>query len=460
MLVQHIVSSLRAKIESLRAATFVRSVGVLVGGTACAQVLTVLALPLITRLYTPTDFSLLAAYVSIVTVIAVVACLRLEIAISIPEHEADAANLLALALCSCSVIAALTGISVWLCSPQVIELIGLSSLRQHLWLLPLGIWLTSAYSAVQYWFTRKKKFSIVSRTRMAQTAGGIGAQLGLGWMGIGPLGLLLGYAISSGAGLLGLSRNGIRGNFQALRIISWPGMRRILRQYSQYPKYSTWEAFANSAGTQLPILLIATLAIGPEAGYLMLATRAIAAPMGMIGTAVSQVFLSQAPVELRAGRLDAFILRVIGGLARTGVGILIFIGIVAPGLVPLVFGHEWQRAGELIAWMTPWFVMQFLVSPVSMSLHVTGKLRVALTLQITGLCLRLGGTIVAVIWLGLSYIAEAYAVTGFLFYSLYLYVVILHVGVGARDFCRHFVPGLRAIAIWALTGAMFVICTH
>jgi len=123
MLALSAARTLRTKFQSLNRGGFVRSVGVLVGGTAFAQALTVLALPLVTRLYTPFDFSVLAVFVSILSIISVAACLRLEIAIPLPESDEDAANLLALALCACSVVSALTGIVVWWFPSQIVNLV-------------------------------------------------------------------------------------------------------------------------------------------------------------------------------------------------------------------------------------------------------------------------------------------------------------------------------------------------
>jgi len=66
---------------------FVRSVSVLVGGTAGAQILLVLAAPLLTRLYTPEDFGLLAVYASLLALIGVISSLRYELAIPLPEDD-------------------------------------------------------------------------------------------------------------------------------------------------------------------------------------------------------------------------------------------------------------------------------------------------------------------------------------------------------------------------------------
>ncbi|WP_157608956.1 lipopolysaccharide biosynthesis protein [Variovorax sp. Root411] len=455
MPIPNVVRLLRAKFQSLNRAGFVRSVGVLVGGTAFAQAITILVLPLLTRLYTPLDFSLLAVFASILSIISVAACLRLEIAIPLPESDEDAANLLAVALCFCSAAATVTALVVWWVPTQIAALIGQPALSPYVWLLPLGVWLASGYAAVQYWSTRKKRFGAIAKTRMTQAIGGAGTQVGLGLAQLTPFGLLLGQIISSGAGLVGLGCNALREDRFSIRKISWAGMCQMLRRYDRFPKYSTFEAFANSASAQLPVIIIAASSVGPEAGYLMLAMRAMAVPMGLIGSAVSQVYLSRAPEELRAGRLANFTTQIIGGLGRSGIGPLVFAGIVSPVAFPLIFGSEWLRAGELVAWMTPWFVLQFLASPVSMTLHVTGNQRTALNLQLLGLALRVGAVGIAGWWVP-AHVVEIYAISGFLFYALYLNVVALLSGIKGRDLYTALRESFWIILVWGAAGAAVV----
>lgn len=452
---RQVVLALRARLQSLNRKGFVRSVGVLVGGTAFAQFLAILMLPLVTRLYTPADFSVLAIFVSISSIFSVVACLRLEIAIPLPEDDEEAVNLLALALFTCTFVAVITGVIVHCFPAQVTSLLGQPALRSYLWLLPIGIWMASAYAAIQFWATRKKRFGKISKTRMSQAIGGVGTQIGLGWAGFAPFGLLLGQVVSSGAGLIGLSRDAFREDRAIFRKVSSRGMSSIFRKYDRFPKYSTFEAFANCASIQLPVLVIAGFSSGPDAGYLMLAMRAMAIPMALIGAAVSQVYLSQAPEELRAGRLSQFTLRIIRGLSKSGIGPLLFAGIVAPIVFPAIFGEKWSRAGEFVAWMTPWFVMQFLASPISMTLHVTGNQKSALGLQLFGLLFRVG----AVVGAGLlmpSRVVEVYAVSGFFFYCIYFAVVTSMAGIKTRALLPVFVESLSIALIWIAMGMAMI----
>jgi O-antigen/teichoic acid export membrane protein len=227
----------------------------------------------------------------------------------------------------------------------------------------------------------------------------------------------------------------------------------MLREYHRFPKYSSIEALANSAGTMLPIIIIATLAEAPEAGFLMLATRVMQAPIGIIGNAVAQVYISRAPAEYRSGNLEEFTASIIAGLLKTGVGPVIFIGILAPTAFGVIFGNEWHRAGELVSWMTPWFVLQLLSSPVSMTLHVTNNQRTALLLQGFGFLLRIGSVLVASIFAA-TRIAEFYAISGFIFYAVYLWAVAVAASLKLSSLLKKTRQSILIVCIWVTMGLM------
>jgi len=155
----------------------------------------------------------------------------------------------------------------------------------------------------------------------------------------------------------------------------------------------------------------------------MLAIRLLSAPMGLLGGAVGQVYLSEAPAHFQNGTLKEFTKKTVWTLAKIGAPPILLVAIAAPFLVPIIFGGDWARTGVLIAWMAPWFFAQFITSPVSMSLHITGNQKAALALQLFGLAFRVG----AVMWVALVYgegAGEIYAVSGAIFYAVYLAVVL------------------------------------
>lgn len=412
----------KQKVKRLFQGSFVKSTSILVGGTAFAQLITIILLPVLTRLYSPEDFSVLAVYISSVSLISVISCLRLEIAIPIPKEDKDAIALFILSVGSVVVITLLTAIGTILFLEQIHQATQ-GKLERYVWLIPLSVFFSGVYAALQYWATRKKAFSLVAKTRLSQAVGGSSTQIGFGYIGLTPLGLLVGQLVSMGAGVVGLSRYFIKNNSSLLKEIDFNQLKSIFKQYDRFPKYSTWEAFANSGAIQIPVILIAYYAVSAEAGFLMLAMRLLSAPMGLIGGAVAQVYLAEASEKNYEGQLRKFTHYTVRTLAKIGAPPILLAGVAAPFLIPIIFGEEWQRAGIFIAWMSPWFLMQFITSPVSMALHITNNQKIAMLLQFFGLFLRVGGVVIAGLYFG-DYIVEIYALTGLIFYLLYLFIVL------------------------------------
>lgn len=416
------ITNLKERILSRFKGRYIRNIGVLVGGTAFSQLLAILALPFLTRLYTPEDFGVLAVYTSILSIISVIACLRFEIAIPLPKKEKDAVALLFLAVISVIIVTSLTILGVSLFSDLILQATD-NKLAGFLWLIPIGVFFAGIYSALQYWATRKKAFPLIAKTRMTQAISGNGTQLALGFFNFGAIGLLLGQLLNVGAGILGLLKYLLKNHLNLLQNIKLRRLKAVSKRYDRFPKYSTWEAFANTGAIQIPIILIAYYAIDAEAGFIMLAMRLLSAPMGLIGGAVSQVYLAEGANHYHNGTLKQFTYQTIGNLAKVGIFPLLFAAITAPVLIPFIFGEEWGRTGILISWMTPWFFMQFITSPVSMALHITGNQKMALILQIFGLILRTS-TLLLAIYTQKNLAVEVFILSGFVFYSIYLIIIL------------------------------------
>lgn len=351
-----------------------------------------------------------------------IACLRFNLAISLPADDADGFTLMAVSLASGSLLGLILAIPVTLFPSEISKLIGRPSFEPYLWMVPVGVFLASNYTALQYWSSRKKRFTLITRTKFSQAIGGAGTQLAVGASQASPFGLIFGHMLFGGLGLLGLLRATLKHEPELLKELSVSRVLRVAKAYKRFPFYSVPEALFNSAGIQVPVLVIAAYAAGPEAGFLMLAMRVLGLPMGLIGGSVSQVFLAEAPQKQRDGSLSQFTKNTTASLAKIGAAPLILVGLLSPYLFPLIFGAEWGRAGYMVLLMTPWFLMQFITAPVSVVLHVTGNLSAAMYLQFFGFILRGSSVGFAIVYFP-HLIVEIYAISGFLFYIIYLYVI-------------------------------------
>ncbi|WP_052493797.1 MULTISPECIES: oligosaccharide flippase family protein [Pseudomonas] len=403
-----------------------KAAGLLVGGTALGQVVLLLALPVLTRLYSPENFNVLAIYVAIIGIFSGAICLRFDIAISLPESSGDAWRLMILGIVCAAIFSSFIAVGLSFLLWGFAINVGIES-NVFSALVGLGLFSMGAFNSLQMWYVREKKFLSISFVKFSQSIVVVSIQIGAGiWLATAA-GLLWGQLASGVVGAFAfiiLLRKD-PGNFCGL---SFQDVRRFFQIYGRFPRYSVFESLANEAASQLPLLLIAFLLGGSEAGYLMLAMRVLQAPIALLGNAISQVYLSQAPLSERKGELATLSKSMLAKLAKVGVGPLLFAAIVAPTVFPIVFGSEWQRAGELVGWMTPWFIFQLLVSPISMSLHVKGKQDIALYLQLAALLMRVSAVLLFY-FIFKDFMVEAYALSGLVSYLLYFLVVLNVLGV-------------------------------
>ena len=75
---------------------FSKNVLTLMTGTTIAQAIPIAISPILTRIYTPEDFGVLALFVAITTIFGTIANGRYELAIMLPKKDEDAINIFAL----------------------------------------------------------------------------------------------------------------------------------------------------------------------------------------------------------------------------------------------------------------------------------------------------------------------------------------------------------------------------
>ena len=402
--------------------TFARGVGVLVGGTAGAQLLTVLAAPLLTRLYSPEDFGLLAVYASLLTLIGVISSLRYELAIPLPEDDGEAANVAALSLILVGINSLLSGVLVWQLGPAIADALGVPALASYLWLLPVGVLIGGAYTVFNYWAIRAKRFSTIAGTKLRQTIATIAIQLAA--FKLGGIALLYAQVAGQSIGTTSLGRTALVS--AGFRQVTWGGIVMVAVRYRRFPIFSSWEALVNNVANQLPAILFASF-FGPVfVGLYALSHRVLLLPMTVVGAAIDQVFLSNAPTAYRSGTLGALVHKLHFTLSSTAIPPALLIIFLGQELFAFAFGETWIGAGEVAQWMAPWIYFQFVSSPISTVFAVRERLREALLFQVISLIARFAAILVGV-WIGdfITAIAIFSVTSGLCYIGLLFWTVML-----------------------------------
>lgn len=365
-------ATLRPQQSTRQTSSFAGDILKLVSGTAFAQILGILAMPFLTRLYEPEAFGTLAIFTSITGILGVIVCMRYELAIMLPESDEEAANLLAVSLLFAVLMALLIIPLVWLGGTTLLDWLNTPQLGTYLWLVPPMVLLSGIFLTLNYWNTRTKHFGRLSIVRVNQSLAVTATKLGLGFAGLASGGAMIGATIGGQA----LATTVLGGQiWRDDRKIFWRSMRwhemiMEMKRYRKFPLYDTWSALLNTASWQLPTLMLASLFSSTVVGYYALGFRMLQLPMSFIGSSISQVFFQRASEAYLQGRLSTVVERTFRYLVIIGLFPMLMLAFIGRDVFVVIFGISWAEAGVYTQILSIWAFVWFISSPLSTVLSV------------------------------------------------------------------------------------------
>ena len=360
-----------------------RNVVVLMTGTTLAQAIPIAAMPLLTRLYSPEEFGVLALYMSIAAMISVFITGRYEIAVMLPEEDENAASLVVLSIGIAAVISFLLLCVIFFLNQDIQVLLNNEAIGPWLYLIPPTVFITGVWQAFNYWNNRAKKFKRLAASRLAQGGGMTAVQFLLHGLSSG--GLILGYLFGQFSAAIVLLRKIWREDRAILSKVSFNSIARNASQYSKFPKYSTIGALLDNAAVQMPVLMLSKFFDAYIVGVFSLTFRALNLPMSLIAASFSQV-LFQRFVSLHKNspeELSGYVLRLFFLLLGLMVPVVIFVWVFGPQLFALVFGEAWQQSGNYARLLIIAIAIRFAVSPLSTVLAMEHNVKIGTLWQAT-----------------------------------------------------------------------------
>lgn len=397
--------------------SFTRGVAILLGGTAGAQSLSVLAAPLLTRLYTPEDYGTLAVFTGLLALIGALSTLYYIVAIPLPEEDAEAANIAALCLTILIGVTGITALVSLFFSESIAAAFGVPRLAKYLWLLPIGVFLGGAYSIFRNWAVRSKRYSDIATTSFSQAIATLAIQLAGHKFGVGAL--IVGRTAGQGVGSIRLAQMALKN--PAFRGITRRDMASAASRHRRFPLYLSWAGFFDMAGAQLPPLMFAAIFSAGAAGFYNLAYRVLALPIAMVGSAVGSVFSSDAPAAHRAGALGPLVGTVHDKLAQIAMPPMALVAVAGPDIFAVVFGEGWREAGTLARWMAPMLYVMFCDSGLRVFI-ITGHQQLSLIMHGIQLAVRVAAIAVGALYGGFVLAVVLFSLGSTITYAVFIYL--------------------------------------
>lgn len=347
---------------------FIRSVATLFTGTTIAQLIPLIISPILTRMYSPAEFGILAIFVALASIIGVVASGRYEFAVMQASSDTAAKTLVVLSF----IVTLLTSITLLV---VILVLINVSffsfldeNIRFWLYLVPVSVASLGVFQTLNYWFNRNKNYKAIAAAKIFQSAINVLTSLSLFFVTILPaFGLVFAHILAqiiAAAYLLKKTDFG-RADFRVKRT----DIIYNAKLFYRFPLISAPGALLNTIAIQMPVIYVSKFYDLVSAGYFNFVYRIIGGPLSLLSAAISQVFLQKItsgnPKNLYKNVLLAALI-----LFFVCLPVVLVISIWGPEIFGFIFGYHWLVAGEFAKILIFSIAVRFIVSPLSMVVAV------------------------------------------------------------------------------------------
>lgn len=394
---------------------FAKNVLTLMAGTTIAQAIPILITPLLTRMYTPEDFGVLALFVAITSILGAIANGRYELAIMLPVEDDDAINIAAIGLLIATTFSFVLIFPAVILNDYIVAILDNQFIGFWLYFVPAVVWLLGLYNILNYLNNRKKSYKDMAKSAVYKSVAQSAVQLGSGAIKATASGLISGQIASHLVANIRLMFNVKRS--YCLDSIRQVEMKRLAKRYIDFPKYSMWAVLSNTLSYQSLNMLITVFYSVATLGFYSLAQRILGMPSSLVGDSIGRVYFQQATIEKnQTGKAVKVFKSTTKKLMILSFLFFTPLYFVLPTVFEVAFGEQWRIAGVYAQIVLPIFAFRFVSAALSNTNNIFEKQKLALMWQLVLLFLSLGTL----------FICSYYRLDFEVFLKVYTVVISLH----------------------------------
>lgn len=324
-----------------KSSSYWKDVAWLSSGTLIAQVIMISTMPFFSRIFKPTDFAVYNLFSIISGLVAVIATLRYEYFIQLPEKDNDALTLVKIVLFLGIISTFVLTISLGFFRKLISQWAGEPNLSPWLIFVPVTGTAMSLAIALQGWTQRRLFYR---RSGEAEVIGKFSYVIIIiaGWLFLfGAGGLILGWVGTALGKIIWLSRG-----IQLFAEMKYSDLKRIAKVYFRLGGSLVISHGLLSFTMAIPSIFISRNYGAETLGQYALSYFVVCFPSTILGGAIGNVYYQRASERWAQGRS-------IGDIWRSNARKVLIIGlffygpaiITIPYLFPIMFGNVWGPAG-------------------------------------------------------------------------------------------------------------------
>ena len=361
--------------------------GLLLSVSVGVQLIALLLLPWVSRLYTPDTLGDLALILSIATLLSIAVGGRYDQAIVVCQEPLERSHLLRLTLWI-TVLVTLALLALTLAFEPWIGTTRYATLQGKLWLIPPVVCTLGLCATLSNYALSLGHFKRIATSKAVQGLGNNGLKVGFGLLSPSVWSLWGAQIASTLLAIIPLLRP-LKHSRQTKTPSSHRELGQVARKYRAFPLFSLPQA---AITTLLGSILILMLPLGyttVEIGLVTMATMLARRPIQLIADSVSQVYFNRLSVAHHAQAPWRPLVRPLLMLTLVaGIPTLLLLWWAMPYLVRWLLAPEYAACTEIIRAMLVYLLVFFFTSIINVIPDIIGRQRAHLQIQLLNLFLQ------------------------------------------------------------------------
>lgn len=356
---------------------FFISILTLTSGTVLAQVISFLASPLMTRLFTSEEIGLATLIMTAVTMFGNIVGGRYELSIIYEKDENDLLALIKLSLRLTFILSIILSFAY--------SLFYSITKDNSFWFYFISISILLILFGINNIFlsynNRNQRYTNISKSSISHTFFRETSMIGFGFLNSGFIGLVLSKIVGQFMAIVVQGKD-VYGKIAEIKNVSDYDVKKVMRKHYKQPLYSVPSIFANSFSYSSLNIFIEMLYGASTLGYYSISYRILGIPLSLVSNNVSKVYLEEANKQFNnENNYSRTFLRTSLFLFIVSLCMVLFLILFSPVLFSWFFGPEWEVAGSYVQILAPMFGFRLIVSSLTSGTMISNKQQIELKVQ-------------------------------------------------------------------------------
>ncbi|KFE41108.1 oligosaccharide flippase family protein [Staphylococcus agnetis] len=346
---------------------------IMVLSSGIAQLLLIGTIPIISRLYSPSEFGEFTIFSNVAMVLIPIINARYDLLI-INAKNYKQANILSQISFIISLI-----VLLFLLPLAIACLIVQPDYLLELSFLIIMLLLVSLTNIFTNYLNRERKYNTLSLINIFRALFMVVLQILFGFLNFGSMGLIIGFAFSYIAGIT-LGYKVFKKHFRY--VPSFASNLVLFKKYKNQMIYSTPSIFLNSLSFTVVVFFIGILFSNHEVGLYGMAIKILGVPITILSLGLSKIFMQKAnDYYITFGSFRTLLVKFSLILVAISVVVYVPFYVINDNLIVRVLGEEWVDTVLIMKIIIPLFFIRLIVSTISLTVIVFEKQHIELMLQ-------------------------------------------------------------------------------